>query len=95
MNDLELEIRRLNTELNEQKARVDSLQTTLDELRRLSPESHGTLVYIFKMYIVMRYTLFVFKLLLNATKYFPIFSPADLWGILSGPGNRVQTFFLD
>ena len=22
-------------------------------------------------------------------------SPADLWGILSGPGNRVQTFFLD
>ena len=25
---------------------------------------------------------------------FPV-SPADLWGILSGPGNRVQTFFLD
>ena len=23
------------------------------------------------------------------------YSPADLWGILSGPGNRVQTFFLD
>ena len=22
-------------------------------------------------------------------------SPADLWYILSGPGNRVQTFFLD
>ena len=23
------------------------------------------------------------------------YSPADLWGILSEPGNRVQTFFLD
>ena len=22
-------------------------------------------------------------------------SLADLWGILSGPGNRVQTFFLN
>ena len=22
-------------------------------------------------------------------------SPADLWDVLSGPGNRVQTFFLD
>ena len=24
-----------------------------------------------------------------------VYSTADLWGILSGPGNMVQTFFLD
>ena len=36
-------------------------------------------------------------ILLHDSYLLPILgdSPADLWGILSEPGNRVQTFFLD
>ena len=61
MNDLELEIRRLNAELNEQKACVDSLQATIGELRRSSPESHGKKKLFFR---------FSKCILLCATLYF-------------------------
>ena len=56
------------------------------------PEIHGDLVYKFKKLIGRNDFTFQFRKII--TRYRRI-SPADLWGILSGPGNRVQTFFLD
>ena len=44
------------------------------------------LVFLQIFFLFLLLTIFIGHVLTN--------SPADLWGILTEPGNRVQTFFL-